>query len=221
MGGVVDVEPPASWHCFTGRAEGDLAPDSAGVDRRRHAVAAGPWTWLRQVHGADVVVVEGPGDGAGARADAAVTSVPGAVLAVAVADCAPVVLLARRAIGVVHVGWRGLVAGVIPAALRALRNLDAGPVRAVVGPCVRPPCYEFGEGELSSVVEVTGEGVRARTPDGRPALDVAAGVRLALAAVGVDDCVDTGVCTTCSPEHWSHRGNGDRQRQALVAALVP
>jgi YfiH family protein len=217
---VVDVERPRPWHRFTGRTEGDLAPDSADVDHRRQAVAVGSWTWLHQVHGAAVVVVDAPGDQAGRRADAAVTAVPGAVLAVAVADCAPVVLVAGSAIGVVHVGWRGLVAGVIPAAVRALRRLDAGPARAVVGPCVRPACYEFGEAELASVVSVVGDGVEARTYDGRPALDVAAGVRLALAAAGVDECVDTGVCTTCSADHWSHRGGGDRQRQALVAVLV-
>lgn len=211
---------PRPWHRFTDRAEGDLAPDSVDVDRRRRAVVAGPWTWLRQQHGATVVVVDEPGAQAGARADAAVTAVPGAVVAVTVADCAPVALLAGRAVGVVHVGWRGLVAGVIPAALLALRHLDSGPVRAVVGPCVRPPCYEFGSRALASVVEVLGEGVRARTAGGRPALDVAAGVRLALAAGGVTDCADSGRCTTCSPDHWSHRGSGDRRRQALVAALV-
>lgn len=219
MAWASDSEHRKAWHRYTGRAEGDLAPDSIGVDRRRHAVAAEPWTWLRQEHGATAVVVSEPGDQAGARADAAVTAVPGAVLAVTVADCAPVALLAGGAVGVVHAGWRGLLAGVIPAAVDALRSLDEGPVRAVIGPCIRSSCYEFGAGELAPVVEALGEGVRAQTSDGRPALDVAAGVRLALADVGITDCVDSGLCTTCSPGHWSHRGGGDRQRQALVVAL--
>jgi YfiH family protein len=175
---------------------------------------------LRQEHGATAVVVDEPGDQAGARADAAVTAVPGAVLAVTVADCAPVALLAERAVGVVHVGWRGLLAGVIPAAVDALRCLDGGPVRAVIGPSIRPPCYEFGDREMVPMIEALGEGVRAQTPDGRTALDVAAGVLLALAAAGVTDCIDSGLCTTCSPGHWSHRGRGDRQRHALVAALA-
>lgn len=209
------------WHRFTGCAEGDLAPGSPGVDRRRQAVATGPWTWLRQVHGATVVVVDRPGQHAGVPADAAVTSSPGAVLAVTVADCAPVVLLAEEAIGVVHAGWRGLRAGVVPAAVAALRRLGAGPLRAVVGPCIRPRCYEFGAAELASVAGALGEGVRARTADGRPALDVAAGVRLALAAEGVSECTDAGTCTACSPFHWSHRGAGDGRRQAVVAGVAP
>ncbi len=217
-----DSEPerPGPWHRFTGRAEGDLAPDSIGVDRRRQAVAPGPWTWLRQEHGATVVVADEPGDRAGARADAVVTAVPGAVLAVTVADCAPVALVGTSAVGVVHAGWRGLLAGVIPAAVDAFRRLDTGPVRAVIGPCIRPPCYAFGRRHLDPVVEAFGEGVRAQTSDGQPALDVAAGVSHALVAAGITEVHDSGLCTSCSPGHWSHRGGKDRQRQALVAALV-
>lgn len=173
------------------------------------------------MHGADVVVVDRPGEHAGVPADAAVTRSPGAVLAVTVADCAPVVLLADGAIGVVHAGWRGLLCGVVPAAVAALRRLAPGPLRAVIGPCIRPRCYGFGDAELASLVAALGEGVRARTAEGRPALDMAAGVRLALAAEGVVECADTGTCTACSPVHWSHRGAGDRRRQALVAMLSP
>lgn len=210
-----------TWHRFTGCGDGDLAPGSTGIERRRQAVATGAWTWLRQVHGAGVVVVDHPGDHTGVRADAAVTTVPGAILAVTVADCAPVALLADGAVGVVHAGWRGLRAGVVQAAVEALRGLGGGTVHAVIGPCIRPRCYEFDEAELASVARVLGEGVRARTADGRPALDVAAAVRLALAAEGVHDWSDDGVCTACSPGHWSHRRDGDRRRQALVAALAP
>lgn len=209
------------WHRFTASGDGDLAPGSTGIERRRQAVASGAWTWLRQAHGAAVVVVEQPGEHAGVRADAAVTTVPGAILAVTVADCAPVALLADGAVGVVHAGWRGLRAGVVQAAVDALRRLSAGPVHAVIGPCIRPRCYEFDDAELASVARVLGEGVRARTADGRPALDVGAAVRLALATEGVHDWTDDGVCTACSPVHWSHRRDGDRRRQALVAALVP
>src|SRR5690606_38845563 len=74
-------------HLTTTRADGDLAvglPDAA-LSPRRAAVVDRPWTWLRQVHGADVVTVTSPGEHAGTEADAAVTAVPGAVLAVTTA----------------------------------------------------------------------------------------------------------------------------------------
>jgi len=202
---------------FTDRSHGDLAAGSVGVDDRRRAIVDAPWTWLRQVHGARVVVVERPGQHAGEEADAAVTAVPGAVLSVQVADCAPVALVGGPVVGVAHAGWRGLLAGVLPATVDAMRALGAGPIAATLGPCIRGGCYEFGDDDLEALAAVLGDGVRAVTSAGAPALDVAAGVRAALAAVGVDDLVDLGTCTACSPAHWSHRAGGDAARQAVVA----
>ena len=50
---------------FTTRADGDLSvngePDA--LSQRRAAVTAGEWTWLRQVHGAGVVVFASSGNG--------------------------------------------------------------------------------------------------------------------------------------------------------------
>lgn len=179
-----------------------------------------PWTWLRQVHGAEVIIVDEPGAHAGARGDGAVTTAPGAVLSVTVADCAPVALLGHGAVGVVHVGWRGLASGVVASAVEALRRLGAGPLRAVVGPCIEPSCYEFGPDELHSLVTALGPAVASRTSEGRPALDLVAGVRSALVTAGVEHCEFSGVCTACSSGHWSHRGSGTSSRQALIAGLV-
>ncbi len=168
-----------------------------------------------------MVVVQAPGEHAGARADAAVTRVPGAALAVGAGDCAPVALLADRAVGVIHAGWRGLVAGVIPAAVSALRGLGATDIRAVLGPCIHAGCYEFGEADLDRAAAVLGDQVRGRTSGGAPALDVPAAVTSGLAAAGVGVVDDVGVCTACSADHWSYRARGDRGRQALVAWLAP
>jgi YfiH family protein len=216
-----DAGSPGSWFRFTARRHGDLAPAAPGVHQRRQAVVARPWTWLRQVHGARVVVVERPGDQAGAEADAAVTVVPGAALCVTVADCAPVALLGDGVLGVVHAGWRGLLAGVVDAAVEALAALGPGPVRAVIGPCIEASCYEFGTHELEALVADLGEEVRGCTADGRPALDLGGGVRAALARAGVDECQRLDVCTACSQEHWSYRHERAGARQALVACLVP
>jgi copper oxidase (laccase) domain-containing protein len=77
---------------FTSRRDGDLcvARSDDELSPRRAAIAPLPWTWLDQVHGADVVTVTRPGEHAGTPADAAVTDVPGATLAVHTADCAGV-----------------------------------------------------------------------------------------------------------------------------------
>lgn len=202
---------------FTDRSAGDLAVGSAGVHGRRASVAPMPWTWLHQVHGADVVVVTHPGEHAGARADAAVTATPGCVVAVQTADCAPVALVADGVVGVVHAGWRGIRAGVLPAAVGAMRALGATGIEAVIGPCVRPGCYEFGPDELDALAADLGPSVRGTTVGGSPALDVPAAVRASLAGAGVVEVDDVGVCTACSADHWSFRAHGDAERQAVVA----
>ena len=204
---------------FTAAADGDLAVGRPGpaLEARRRRLVPYPWSWLHQVHGATVVTVTEPGGCAGAEADAAVTRVPGAVLAVHTADCAPLALVADEGVvGAVHVGWRGLVAGVIDRAVERMHELGAGQVRAVVGPCIHAGCYEFGADDLAQVVARCGETARGITSDGRPALDVPAAVRATLGAKGVELVADHPPCTACDPSFFSHRARGDTARQAML-----
>ena len=223
---MIEVELPAGARArFTGRAEGDLGHGGAYITEvepqvaaRRRAVLDLPWTWLRQVHGDVVVVVDGPGAEAGAVADAAVTAATGCALAVLTADCAPVALASPAGvIGAVHAGWSGLAAGVLEGTLEAMGTLGATSVTAVVGPCIGPECYEFGEEDLERVAKAVGPVVRSRTADGRPALDLAQGVRAVLTRHGVK-VDDRAVCTACTPApgYFSWRARGEQQRQALV-----
>lgn len=227
VGGAALLPPSPLWSArvvFTGRAEGDMGhggdfvvdvrPDVAA---RRRAVVDLPWTWLRQVHGSRVVTVTAPGAGAGEWADAAVTAEPGCALVVLTADCAPVALASPEGVvGVAHAGWRGVAAGVLERTVEAMRDLGAEVVRAVLGPCIRPECYAFGPADLAAVASRLGDGVRARTGDGRPALDLPAAVRSALARAGVDTVDDAGACTACSGRHFSHRARRETERQAVV-----
>jgi copper oxidase (laccase) domain-containing protein len=146
-----------------------------------------------------------------------VSRAPGAALAVLTADCAPVALVsAEGVIGIAHAGWRGLLDGVIEATVDAMRELGATDVGAALGPCIRPGCYPFGEAELERVAGRLGPSVRATSRAGGAALDVPAAVRASLERVGADLVADAGVCTACSPAHWSWRGGRDTQRQATV-----
>ena len=175
-----------------------------------------PWTWLEQVHGADVVVVTEPGEHAGVAADAAVTAAPGCTLVLRTADCAPIVLLGEGAVGVVHAGWRGLVAGVLEAAVAALRDLAGAAIEARLGPCIHPCCYEFdgpGRAQLVARVGPTAEGT---TTWGTPAVDLPAAVAAELARLDVALTERSPGCTACSDRWWSHRARQEPQR--LVAA---
>lgn len=212
---------------FTTRADGDLhiAGDPTDLAARRHAVAPGRWTWLRQVHGSRVVVVDEPGGLAGEEADAAVTDRPGAVLAVHTADCVPVLLHDRAAgvVGAAHAGWRGLLHGVLGSTVEAMAQLGAGSITAEIGPHIRARCYEFGADELALVAGRYGDAVRAETAWGTPALDLHAAVDTALA--GCPDVVAVSShpgCTACEPDRfWSHRARTETGRHAATVVLEP
>jgi copper oxidase (laccase) domain-containing protein len=169
------------------------------------------------VHGAEVVVVgAGAGDDAVPTGDGLVSRGSGDVLAVLVADCAAVALASADGVqAAVHVGWRGLLSGVVERALSAMAALGAGPVEAGLGPCIGPCCYEFTGPALDELVRRYGEAVRTRTAAGAPALDLPAGVRLALAGAGARLVVEDARCTGCTVDAWSHRVRADSARQGL------
>jgi len=156
--------------------------------------------------------VDVPGEHAGVDADAAVTRVPGAKLAVRTADCVPIVLEGDGTIGVVHAGWRGLAQGVVAAAISAM----GGARRALVGPHIRVGCYEFGDNDLDEVAAALGEGVRGRTTWDTPALDLTAATRAALGDLPV---VDAGACTACTDLYFSWRARKEPARFATIAWL--
>lgn len=216
---------PAEWSLTggarvvcTGWAQGDMAGSGPVVTRRRRAVVDAPWTVLQQVHGARVVVVDSPGGAAGEAADAAVTAVSGAALAVLTADCAPVALASPEGlVAVAHAGWKGLRAGVLEATVQSMRRLGATRVEAVLGPCIHPCCYTFGDEDLLEVEARLGRHVRSTDRAGRPALDMPAGVRGALHAAGAVLVGESPTCTGCSDGLWSWRTGRTERRQATVA----
>jgi YfiH family protein len=190
-----------------------------------------------QVHGARVALVDTADAGRGwhaqqtaiPAADALVTRAAGLPLAVLVADCAPVAIVAPNGVlAVVHAGWRGLVAGVLPAALRQIEALGGASPRdcqAVVGPCIRGCCYEVGEAVWRHFP------ASCLAPASRPnahRLDLAGATLHQLRDAGVPDgqIRAFGLCTACQPElFFSHRratkqGLPSTGRMALVALLT-
>lgn len=210
---------------FTDRRDGDLhiGGPSDELSDRRERIAPGPWTWLRQVHGDHVVLVDEPGQHAGVEADGAVTTTEGAVLAVHTADCAPVLIMGSgpgvTGIAAVHAGWKGLEAGVLDRAVDQLKRQGIDSMSSMLGPCIHAGCYEFGVDDLDRLAERFGSSVAGSTRDGRPALDMVGAVRSALSSNGVDVDASASICTGCDENNFSHRVRRDGGRQALVAWL--
>lgn len=186
--------------CFAGR----------GWPRDRAAAAAAltptgvEAAWLDQIHSADVHGVEAPG--CAGEGDALVTDRSGMALAVVTADCVPVLLAGAGHISAVHAGWRGVVAGVVPA---AAERFDGRPDVAWIGPAISGEVYEVSEEVAGSVVSVSAPEVRTMGPRGRPHVDLRRAVEIQLERLGVADIRHRPECTLRHPKSlWSYRGQG-------------
>ena len=190
------------------------------VQRNRARLGAGlPATpcWLEQVHGTRIVDLDRPWSG---TADGAVTSAAGVVCAVMTADCLPVLFTARRArrIGVAHAGWRGLAAGVLPAAVAAL-GCDPGELVAWLGPAIGPEAFEVGDDVRDAFLRTDERSDHSfvRNTRGRWFADLYALARLSLETAGVGAVAGGGECTfTDADRFFSHRREAPCGRMATL-----
>ena len=178
--------------------------------------------WLEQVHGARVLDLDRE---AVVAADGAVTTRLGVVCAVLTADCLPVVLCDRggRRVGVAHVGWRGLLAGVLPAAVRAL-GANPNDVLAWLGPAIGPTAYEVGADVREPFVARDATAARWFAPNarGRWQADLYGLARDSLVSAGVRAIYGGGFCTfTEAARFFSHRREAPCGRMATLAWLDP
>ncbi|MFE2417780.1 peptidoglycan editing factor PgeF [Streptomyces hokutonensis] len=210
LGGAVGDDPGAV------RTNRELAAKSLGLDP---ALVV----WMNQVHGADVAVVDAPWGADGIPSvDALVTARRGLALAVLTADCTPVLLADPVAgiAGAAHAGRPGMVAGVVPAVVRAMTELGADPARIVArtGPAVCGRCYEV-PADMRADVAAVEPAAYAETSWGTPAVDVTAGALAQLDRLGVYDREQSPVCTRESGDHFSYRRDRTTGRLASYVWL--
>lgn len=179
-------------------------------------------SWLEQVHGSRVLDLDREPTVA---ADGAVTATAGVVCVVLTADCLPVLLTDRsgRRVGVAHAGWRGLLAGVLPAAVAAL---DVAPREVLVwlGPAIGAAAYEVGADVREPFLAREPGAARRFTPNarGRWQVDLYGLARDSLAAAGVVDIHGGDRCTyTESRRFFSHRREAPCGRMATLIWREP
>jgi polyphenol oxidase len=180
--------------------------------------------WLEQVHGATVLDLDLDRDAAGA-ADGAVTTRAGVVCAVLTADCLPVIFASRDGgrVGVAHAGWRGLLSGVLPATVRALRAPPAD-IIAWLGPAISAGSYEVGAEVRDAYLERDAGADEAFRPNarGRWQADLYALARASLAKAGVGAVHGGGFCTYRDADRFfSHRREAPCGRLATLVWLAP
>ncbi|MBO0847892.1 MAG: peptidoglycan editing factor PgeF [Pseudonocardia sp.] len=207
-----------------------VGDDPSAVAANRGRLAAGVGlrpenvVWMRQVHSAVTATVTAPPGEDLCGVDAMVTDRPGLALAVLAADCVPVLLAdpSANVLGAAHAGRVGSARGVLPSVLAAMVRLGARPfrVQALLGPSVCGRCYEV-PAAMRDDVHAALPGSGCTTRDGRPGLDLRAGLREQLRAHGVVQVDTDPRCTVEDPTLYSHRRDGKTGRLAALTWLDP
>jgi YfiH family protein len=173
-----------------------------------------------QVHGSNVTEARPKGVLASTvfeQCDGLWSDRPGQAMLLVTADCAPVALCRSDGdpgLALLHVGWKGLLAGIVQSGASAL---GGGNLAAAVGPAIGPCCYEVGEEVAAPYRELFGADVmRGRN------LDLPLAVERALEQAGIDSVERTDICTACHPElFFSHRrDNGVTGRQGVIGYVA-
>jgi polyphenol oxidase len=193
------------------------------VENRRRACAAvhadpDTATMAWQHHGAEVRRAEPrglvkPGTQFD-RCDGLWSDEPGQGMMLLTADCLPLALArangAAPGLAILHVGWRGLLAGVVE---RGAEALGSGGLKAAIGPGIGPCCYEVGEDVATPFRAAFGDAI---VQENR--LDLWSAAEQALRAAGCAEVERTDLCTYCHPDRFfSHRrDHGRTGRQGVV-----
>jgi YfiH family protein len=170
-----------------------------------------------QVHGTRVLEHEDAWDGwlRVFDADGHVNFGRATAMVVSLADCVPVFIGHHTGRGgVLHAGWRGTAAGILPHGLEIMQRhgLAARDLTIHLGPAICGRCYEVGpEVHLA----LTGRRVSAPAP-----VDLRAVLAQQAVDAGVVRISISGSCTRCDNDRFfSHRaGDEGRQLGALVTA---
>jgi len=200
-----------------------------------------PIARLRQVHGRTVHVLDPRTDlypylhGAlesRPAGDALVTGLSGIAIAVATADCVPVLIASPRGVvAAVHAGWRGIAAGVLGATVESMRRhfgCEMQTMVAAVGPCIGRASYRVGNDVVKAFADAgvaddvftdpRAEG--AASPTWSCDLAVAAYGQLLAAALLARNVHTSGLCTHSNPRLFhSYRRDGETAGRMLAGIV--
>jgi YfiH family protein len=170
--------------------------------------------FMNQTHGTNIVEVISA-DGVTPDADAIFTRTKGIGLAVLTADCIPLLLSSPSMIAAVHVGRRGLLAGIIQKVLTKFPEIERNLISAEIGPSICAECYEVDLATYQQAIEVIPDlATNAQVHQ----LDLVAGARAILSSHKVS-ILEHRICTRENDDYFSYRRNEITGRQAGVIAL--
>jgi len=203
------------------------------INRVRFLAAIGAPGWpimkLKQVHSGIVADIDDTSAANDAvEADAAITNLPGVMLAVQTADCVPILVseVSGKAIGAIHAGWRGTAARIAETTILRLRekfSIEPWNLVASIGPHIGVCCYEVGN---DVVDEMANPAVFEMKHEwAKPHLNLAAANRQQLLDAGVPEqnIEISSLCTRCRADLFhSYRRDGKSMGHMLsVIGIAP
>ncbi|MGC8541078.1 MAG: peptidoglycan editing factor PgeF [Phycisphaerae bacterium] len=199
-----------------------------------------PMATVQQVHGCEVALLRAEGEGeysetaqaeirdrfqGQTRADAIVSDVTSAMLAIRIADCAPILLASDdgRIVAAIHAGWRGVVSGVVARSVAEINTLGITSDRivAAIGPTIGVKHFEVGA-EVAGEFHTAGLSAAIDTIGyAKPHINLVAAIKLQLQQCGVTHVDGGSLCTYASAtDFYSHRrDHGTTGR--MVAIIQP
>ncbi|MCK5218185.1 peptidoglycan editing factor PgeF [bacterium] len=192
----------------------------------------------QQVHGTGIAIVDRKHAGKGwchpnlawSRTDGLITTARGLPLAVAIADCLPILFVDEqaRAVGVVHAGWRGLMGGILSQTVLKFQQelgISAERLWVAVGPGIGPEAFMVQGEVLARLRRHYPEAVRKEISPNCAGFDLWKAARTQLISQGIrkTQLVIIRDCTANHPrKYFSHRrDNGRTGRMLGVVQINP
>ena len=162
-------------------------------------------------------------------ADAVVTTEPGILVGVQVADCVPILLYERTKgiIGAIHAGWRGTAEAILKKTIKAVIDrfvCSEDNIYIALGPAIRWCCYSVDFDVMEAVRKATGSGDYFVNRGDKHCLDLPQANKCQALSVGIPErnIWLSGECTFCNPDkYYSYRyARGTTGRQGAFIGKI-
>ena len=182
---------------------------------------------VQQVHGREIVTLKhGDTPPSGKQADGLLTDNPSFVLSIRTADCVPILLsdTKSRLVAAVHAGWRGVIAGILGAAISAMQNRGVAlhDILIAIGPCIGLDAFEVGNEVADRFEQMFPQrSVVRRQPGIKPHVDLRQAVSIQALACGVlEKHLDSDDLCTVRDDQWFFSHRRDQGLSGRLAALI-
>lgn len=189
---------------------------------------------VNQVHGSEILMIDQPNPEVShfqrVNSDAIITNQRNIMIGILVADCFPVLLYDREkhVAGVVHLGWKGMAAGLLGRTVQAMSELFGcrpDNLCAAIGPGIAAHKYEVDRPVRDAFREGTGQWDRIATEVslGHWQLDLQKSCQLQLDQAGIarSSVAVVAECTCCHKEtFFSYRRDRGRTGRQMGFILL-